>query len=119
MSIIFFGVIERISFETVTKQIKIFRMYVNVHQIWKIHNVSSVKSYNSIVPEDAFDETNLEKMKDFSEKMQAMRIQKNKSVRDLADHIKINPYEVSCYERGTEIPTDDVCNRILFFLSSV
>jgi len=90
-------------------------MYVGVRQSWTI--LKTTKQ-----PKDTIDNSNEEPIVtnanlSFSNRMQELRIRSFMTLDELSKHLRIPSAQLARYERGEDVPSDDVCKKILFSLS--
>ena len=86
-------------------------MKPNVTTCTQFHNSDDGVTTSDVVP------VRRAQAQPFSYRMQEARIRSKKSIVEIATLMKLPPDEISRYERGDAHPTDEVANRILFFLS--
>ena len=90
-------------------------MYVSVRQSWTILKTS--KQSKDTIDEGNEDNIVTSSHLSFSNRMQEMRIRSFMTLDDMSKHLGIPSAQLARYERGDDVPSDDLCKKILFSLT--
>ena len=90
-------------------------MYVSVRQSWTI--LKNVRQSKDTIDENSEDTKVSSAHLSFSNRMQEMRIRSFMTLDEMSKHLGIPSAQLARYERGEDIPSDDMCKRILFSLT--
>ena len=90
-------------------------MYVSVRQSWNI--LKTAKQSKDTIDKGNEDSTVTSSHLSFSNRMQEMRIRSFMTLDDMSKHLGIPSSQLARYERGEDVPSDDLCKKILFSLT--